>query len=158
MSRELVVVVASAFIVLSAGFTFAGEEVAVVAGVSFCLSPPPGGVPLWGGAVANLVVRNSRATSVWVLDPKTDSTGPPAVCRPGLAGLEDARGWKEVEPGATWYTGSPVGSTWGGSLSFVGEHTLSMSSALDLDGDYQAEHEVALSVRYRIVEPPAEVF
>jgi hypothetical protein len=157
MSRELLVVAASAFIVLSAGLSFAEEDIAVVSGVSFCLSPPPGGVPLWGGAVANLVVRNSRGSSVWVLVPKTDSTGPPAVCRRGRFGSEWERGWREVKPGATWYTGSPVGSTWGGSLSFVGEHTLSMSSSLDLDGDYQAEHEVALSVTYHIVEPPPEV-
>jgi hypothetical protein len=151
-----VLVVASAFIVLSAGFTFAGEKIAVVSGVSFCLSAPPGGGPLWGSAVANLVVRNSRSTSVWVLDPKTDSTGPPPVCQRGV-GSEWARGWKEVRPGETWYTGWNVGSVWGGSLSFVGEHTLSMSSSLDLDGDYQAEHDVALSVTYRIVEPPPEV-
>ncbi len=157
MSRQRVLIVASVTIVLSAGFTFAGEDIVVVSGVSFCLSAPPAGVPLWGGAVANLVVRNSRTTSVWVLDPKTETTGPLAVCRPGLVGSEWVRGWKEVSPGATWYTGSPVGSTWGGSLSFVGEHTLTMSSALDLDGDYEAEHDVDLSVEYRIVEPPAEV-
>ena|GEM_PF-5237670 len=157
MSKQQVLVVASALIVLSAGFTFAGEEIAVFSGVSFCLSAPPGGVPLWGSAVANLVVRNSRTTSVWVLGPKTDSTGPPPVCRPGRFGSEWERGWKEVRPGETWYTGWNVGSVWGGSLSFVGEHTLSMSSALDLDGDFAAEHDVVLSVKYHIVEPPAEV-
>ena len=155
--EKLVVVVASVTIVLSAGFTFAEEDIAVVSGVSFCLSAPPGGGPLWGSAVANLVVRNSRTTSVWVLDPKTGSTGPPPVCRPGRFGSEWERGWKELRPGETWYTGWNVGSVWGGSLSFVGEHTLSMSSSLDLDGDCQAEHDVALSVTYRIVEPPAEV-
>lgn len=157
MSRQRLLIAASVAIALSAGFTFAGEEIVDFSGVSFCLSPPPEDAPLWGSAVANLVVRNSRATPVWVRDPKTDTTGPPPVCQPGLAGSEDVRGWKEVKPGSTWYSGWNVGSIWGGSLSFVGEHTLSVSSSLDLDGDYKAEHEIAFSVKYRIVEPPPEV-
>ena len=157
MSRERVLLVASMLLVLSTGLSFAGEEVTLVAGVSFCLSPPPGDVPIWGNAVVDLVIRNSRSTPVWVLDPKTDTTGPPPLCRPHSSGDVAPRGWKEVKPGATWYTGWNVGSVWGSSLAFVGEHTLTVSSGLDLGGDYEAEHDVALSVTYRVVEPPAEV-
>jgi len=141
------------------GLPSIAADVSVQAGkVSICLSPPPDGIPSWGVGYAYLLIANTGKDTVSVLDPDFACDSCVGPCPdPRIRHRRSPRGWNRVEAGGQRLQGWSIAPPGHASQALPGDHRISVSLELDLDGDYKGDVPIRIEATYRILEPPAAV-